>query len=80
MSKTYKSSEYINESDEDITSPKPYSNSSSSSGSSTVIAGSDLLSARNSIDRELDAMNPIPTPAPEPLRDPSLPPKQVAKA
>lgn len=35
---TYKSSEYINESDEDIieiTSPKPYSSSPSSSGSST---------------------------------------------
>jgi len=38
-----------------ITSPKPYSSSLSSDGSIHSCAESDLLSARDSIDRELEA-------------------------
>jgi hypothetical protein len=47
--------------DIEITSPKPYSSSSSSSGtgSSTVVAESDLLSARDSIDRELEVQTVV---------------------
>jgi len=65
----YKSSEYNNESDEDFIVEWVIQ----------VVAKSDLLSAHDSIDHELDTISPILTPTPEPPRDPSPPPKQVAK-
>ncbi|KAG1752436.1 uncharacterized protein EDB91DRAFT_1243204 [Suillus paluster] len=81
----YKSSEFIDESDDDIleiTSSDTDTSSLSSSGSSTVFADRGTLPQvpmRDSIDRELDAMSPVPEPVPVPVRDPSPPPKQAAK-
>jgi hypothetical protein len=65
--KTFKSVEFIEDTDDgssvlDITSSD--SDVSSSSGSSTVLASmsTSILDTRDSVDRELDAMDPIPTP------------------
>ena len=70
----YKSAEFIDESDDDIleiTSSETDTSSLSSSGSSTVFADrpGTLLQVpmRDSIDRELDAMSPVPEPAPVPV-------------